>query len=608
MIPQPALENDPAWSQTVDPAHLSAIVRLASDAIISVDANQQIILFNNGAEQTFGYSAGEALGQPLDILLPPHSVYRHHQQFHDFAASPVSARLMGERSPLVGRHKNGGLFPIEASIIKSVVNGQTVFTAILRNIAERQEAQAERDFAQQVMNAMGQGLTVTNADLRFEYVNPAYATMVGYETKDLIGKSPSDVTFPEDHDILMASLARRRAGETTTYETRLRHADGRAIHALITGAPRWREGRVAGAIAVVTDLTGYRQVEAALQESEAKNRALLSAIPDMIFRNRRDGTYLDYHAPNQNDLAVAPHAFLGKKVLDVLPPAMAQQSMYHIERALQTGEAQVYKYPLTVGDTTRYFEARMVVSGPDEVLTIVRDISEQTRLEQMKSDFINRAAHELRTPLTTTIMMANLIQEGGAEEELRRYWSILNTELERQRNLVEELLKMGRLESDTFLFSIAPLDLAATLEEALKAVAPLANAKPLGVSVEVAPQLPLVNGDKSSLQQVFVNLLNNAVKFTPPGGAIRLLAFGETDGVIVQVRDTGIGIPPEDLPHLFSRFFRASNATLSEIPGSGVGLYTIKAIVEKLGGRVRVESQLNQGTMFEVWLPGVAAH
>ncbi len=605
MIHHPIPENDLAWSQAVDPAHLSTIVRLASDAIISVDANQRIILFNKGAEQTFGYSAGEALGQPLDILLPPHLVHSHHQQIRDFAAGPVAARLMAERSPLVGRYQDGALFPIEASIIKSVVNGQVVFTAILRNIAERQESQAERDFALQVMNAMGQGLTVTNADLRFEYVNPAYARMVGYETKDLIGKSPSDVTFPEDHDILTASLARRRAGETTTYETRLRHADGRAIHALITGVPRWRDGRVAGAIAVVTDLTGYRQVEAALQESEAKNRALLRAIPDMIFRNRRDGTYLDYHAPNQNELAVAPSAFLGKKVLDVLPPAMAQQSMYHIERALQTGATQVYKYPLTVGDTTRYFEARMVVSGPDEVLTIVRDISEQTRLEQMKSDFINRAAHELRTPLTTTIMMANLIQEGGAEEELRRYWSILNTELERQRNLVEELLKMGRLESDTFLFSIAPLDLAATLEEALKAIAPLANAKPLGVSVEIAPQLPLVNGDKSSLQQVFVNLLNNAVKFTPPGGAIRLLAFSGMGGVTVQVHDTGIGIPSEDLPHLFSRFFRASNATINEIPGSGVGLYTVKAIVEKLGGHVRVESQLNQGTTFEVWLPGV---
>ncbi|MEK7785789.1 MAG: PAS domain S-box protein [Chloroflexota bacterium] len=606
MIPQPTLENGPAaWSQAVDLVHLSTIVRLASDAIISVDANQRIILFNKGAEQTFGYSAGEALGQPLDILLPPHLVHSHHQQIRDFAAGPVAARLMAERSPLVGRYQDGALFPIEASIIKSVVNGQVVFTAILRNIAERQESQAERDFALQVMNAMGQGLTVTNADLRFEYVNPAYARMVGYETKDLIGKSPSDVTFPEDHDILTASLARRRAGETTTYETRLRHADGRAIHALITGVPRWRDGRVAGAIAVVTDLTGYRQVEAALQESEAKNRALLRAIPDMIFRNRRDGTYLDYHAPNQNELAVAPSAFLGKKVLDVLPPAMAQQSMYHIERALQTGATQVYKYPLTVGDTTRYFEARMVVSGPDEVLTIVRDISEQTRLEQMKSDFINRAAHELRTPLTTTIMMANLIQEGGAEEELRRYWSILNTELERQRNLVEELLKMGRLESDTFLFSIAPLDLAATLEEALKAIAPLANAKPLGLSVEIAPQLPLVNGDKSSLQQVFVNLLNNAVKFTPPGGAIRLLAFSGMGGVTVQVHDTGIGIPSEDLPHLFSRFFRASNATINEIPGSGVGLYTVKAIVEKLGGHVRVESQLNQGTTFEVWLPGV---
>ncbi len=589
MIHPPIPENDQAWSQAVDPAHLSTIVRLASDAIISVDANQRIILFNNGAEQTFGYSAGEALGQPLDILLPPHLAHRHHQQIHDFAAGPAAARLMGERSPLVGRHKDGTVFPIDASIVKSAVNGQIVFTAILRNIAERQQSQAEIQSLAKLLAENPNPVLRLNRDGRILVANRGAQALL-----DNWGCAIGDVA-PKFWRGLVAEALLSQTRKDADVEL------GRQFFSVVV-VPVAESGY---ANLYGIDITKRKQVEAALQESEAKNRALLNAIPDMIFRNRRDGTYLDYHAPNQNDLAVAPSAFLGKKVLDVLPPAMAQQSMYHIERALQTGETQVYKYPLAIGDSTRHYEARMVVSGPDEVLTIVRDISEQTRLEQMKSDFINRAAHELRTPLTTTIMMANLIQEGGAEEELRRYWMILNTELERQRNLVEELLKMGRLESDTFLFSIAPLDLAVTLEEALKAIAPLANAKPLRVSVEIAPQLPLVNGDKSSLQQVFVNLLNNAVKFTPSGGAIRLLAFSGLGGVMVQVHDTGIGIPPEDLPHLFSRFFRASNATLNEIPGSGVGLYTVKAIVEKLGGRVRVESQLNQGTTFEVWLPGV---
>jgi len=428
--------------------------------------------------------------------------------------------------------------------------------------------------------------------------------MLGYAPEDIIGKSPVDFTFPEDHSVLATAHSRRVDGQMTTYETRLRHSNGSVVHALITGTPRWRNGKIDGAIAVITDLTERKQAEAALSESEAKNRALLSALPDLMFINRRDGTYLSYHSPALSDLLDEhPSRFLGKRIADILPLDVAQPTMYYIEQALETGEVQLHKYQLAINGVTRHFEARMVASGDDEVLMIVRDIGEQSRLEQMKSDFINRAAHELRTPLTTILMMVDLIEEGGVEAEIKQYWQVLHSELERQRELVEELLTMGRLESDRLQLNIAPLDLASILPEALSTGAPLARAKSIHIDVEMAPELPLVKGDKTGLRQVFVNLLNNAIKFTPENGKITLRAMPHDDGLAVQMCDTGIGIPAEDLPLLFGRFFRASNATQNEITGSGVGLYIVKAIVEKLGGRIRVESKVGTGTMFEVWLP-----
>lgn len=128
---------------------------------------------------------------------------------------------------------------------------------------ERQalELQAQRDFAQQVMNAMGQGLTVTDAEGRFEFVNPAYARLLGLTSADLVGKRPGDVTRPEDWGVLEQARARRQEGAASTYETRLTRADGSVAHVLITGTPRWRDGRVIGTIAAITDLTEYKRIE-----------------------------------------------------------------------------------------------------------------------------------------------------------------------------------------------------------------------------------------------------------------------------------------------------------------------------------------------------------
>jgi signal transduction histidine kinase len=234
-----------------------------------------------------------------------------------------------------------------------------------------------------------------------------------------------------------------------------------------------------------------------------------------------------------------------------------------------------------------------------------RDITESARLEQMKSDFINRAAHDLRTPLTTVTMMVDLIQEGGEENELKQYWLILNTELKRQQSLIEELLMIGRLESGRFTLQAKPLKLAPVLDESIQATLPLADNKSIEFNYFIAAGLPIINANEASLQEVFVNLLNNAIKFTPVGGKVELNAVVQGNGVMVCVSDNGMGIPEEDLPQLFTRFFRGGNAIYNEIPGSGVGLYIVKSIVELLGGSIHVQSKINCGTTFQIWLPAL---
>lgn len=160
------------------------------------------------------------------------------------------------------------------------------------DLTRAQEAlQRERDFALQVMNALGQGLSVTGPDRRFEFINPAYARLLGYEPEDLIGQTPEKVTWPEDLPLMEKYRQQRRAGETITYEIRLRHAEGYPIPVLITGTPRWQGDQVVGAITVITDLTGRKRAEEALRKSEQRFRILAENIPGVIYQRKDDERY-----------------------------------------------------------------------------------------------------------------------------------------------------------------------------------------------------------------------------------------------------------------------------------------------------------------------------
>ncbi len=146
------------------------------------------------------------------------------------------------------------------------------------------------------------------------------------------------------------------------------------------------------------------------------------------------------------------------------------------------------------------------------------------------------------------------------------------------------------------------MNLTPVLKEAIQAVKAIAGKRKIPIELNLEADFIPILGDKSALSQVFINLINNAVKYSPEGAAVEVIAKTGGREARVMVVDHGMGIPPDDLPHLFERFFRARNVTVAEIPGSGVGLYIVKSIIDELGGRIEVKSELNRGTTFIVSL------
>jgi PAS domain S-box-containing protein len=340
--------------------------------------------------------------------------------------------------------------------------------------------------------------------------------------------------------------------------------------------------------------------EETIRLNETRNRIILEALPDLLIRIDLHGNILDYSANPTHPLYIHRDLIIGKKFSQIWPAETVKRIIGDGNESSFTAPRHVDEFQLPYSNHA--YEARLYPIGPEEALIVIRDITEQAKLNQMKSDFINRASHELRTPLTAAILMTELIQEGGTPEELDEYWHTLKSELNRQKILIDRLLIAGRLESGMMKLEIVPMDLIPVLEESIRAVKPIAAKGKVSVSM-TAPQPSLqVIGDNSGLQQVFINLINNAVKFSRQGGTVAVSITENENEVCVEIVDSGVGIPEQAIPHLFERFYRARNVTIAEIPGSGIGLYIVKSIVEELGGTIHVRSVLNQGTTFIVRL------
>ncbi len=225
-------------------------------------------------------------------------------------------------------------------------------------------------------------------------------------------------------------------------------------------------------------------------------------------------------------------------------------------------------------------------------------------LDEAKTQFISTMSHELRTPLTSIISFTELIMDDGQElsKDTMASLSVIQRNAERLLQLVSDLLLLSRLEHGVIPLDLAPVTVPDVVGDAVRSAS--ATAAERGITVQVtAAAGPTVQGDRLRLQQVLDNLLSNAIKYSAEGGKVRVEASSDGQRWRIDVADNGIGIPAAELPQLFDRFVRASNARKAGLPGTGLGLSIVKAITELHGGSAEVRSAVGHGTTFSVYLP-----
>ena len=259
---------------------------------------------------------------------------------------------------------------------------------------------------------------------------------------------------------------------------------------------------------------------------------------------------------------------------------------------------------MSVGD----FSHRVMIKGHSEYAQLAAAFNMMSEklenLDRSRSQFVSNASHELKTPLATMkILIESLIYQDAFDPAMtREFLTDINKEIDRLNSVIGDLLTLVNMDSGEMRLRLSDLQLDETLAETVKRLTPLANNRDISLTLE-AHAAPVVEGDASKIQQVFYNLIDNAIKYTPSGGNVRVELSENARSAIVKVADTGIGIPQAEIAHIFDRFYRVDKARSRETGGTGLGLSIVNQIVQLHGGQISVQSVEDKGSVFTVTLP-----
>jgi len=363
----------------------------------------------------------------------------------------------------------------------------------------------------------------------------------------------------------------------------------RALRAELSGGPRADLGRE---VRELEELLAERELRRFAAARDPAEQELLSALPDAAALVGKDGTVRVANAAF--DTLAANARATGQTALEVTRSAELSEA---VRRAL---EGTARRLEITLQRRTYLVHLAPLLRG--EVLLLLRDVTEAKRAEATRRDFVANASHELRTPIAAIRAAAETLAGGMVDDEAaaRSFVDIIGRQAERLARLTQDLLDLSRIESRQWKLEAGPVEVRALAEQVLELSSRAAGEKSLEL-VQSIPQDAVVRGDARALEQVLVNLVDNAVKYTAVG---RVAVRAERDGSewILFVEDTGPGIERHHLPRIFERFYRIDPGRSREQGGTGLGLAIVKHLVQGMGGEVGVESG-EGGSRFWVRLP-----
>ncbi len=615
---------------------LACVVDAIQDAVFVRDPEGKILYINAAAAELVGVAPAEAVGRACTELFcgadpecmrtcPARSVGDDVENAERF---PDNIEVRGQKyqmevmaAPLLDGDREIG----------TVV---TLHDATLRLQAE-QESRMSRLRVREVSRNARVWFWEVDAEGLYTYASESIADVLGFEPEEVVGKKHFyDLFHPQGREQTKQAAFEGFAARQpfSEFVNRNVHKDGREVWLSTSGVPLLdSSSNLEGYRGADADITPRVEAERALHASEANNRALLEAFPDLMFQIRKDGTFVHYKAPMDDALALPPEAFLGKKCQDTMPPQVAEPSMHHINLALETDEVQTFEYQLPVplpDGALRDFEARIAPVFDGEVLFIVRDISERRQAERERARLeaqVQHAqklesigvltggiAHDFNNMLTAILGNADLALREMAPEApgQDRLGDIKKT-----ARLLADLTNQMLVYSGKGRIVVEKLDLSRLVRE-MEHLLKLSVSKKAILRFELPESLPFIEADASQIRQVVMNLVVNASEAIGDRSGVVSIRTGILDAkradldqvyvddelaegiyVVLEVSDTGCGMDDETREKVFDPFFT------TKFTGRGLGMSAVLGILRGHGGAITVHSTPEQGATFTVLFP-----
>jgi two-component system phosphate regulon sensor histidine kinase PhoR len=351
-----------------------------------------------------------------------------------------------------------------------------------------------------------------------------------------------------------------------------------------------------------------QQKKVLAQITAEKNRiqTILNSMMEGVIALDNQGNILLLNSAVENFLGIAQETYLGKNILHLIRNYDLERA---VKQALKSEKSITQELQLIYPEPSFYYLKATPLKNQEQgkkgIVILLRNSTKEKKLDQMRTEFVANVSHELRTPLTSISSFLETLRDGAIDDPAaaHRILEIMSKETSRLAKLIDDLLHLSKIEERRVVHRWQLVQLKEIINQVTAMFQPQAQQKSLSLTVELPVELPCVSGDPDLLAQVLTNLVDNAIKYTPPDGHILIRAATDKDNVQVEVKDTGIGIPPEDLPRVFERFYRVEKARARELGGIGVGLAIVKHIIKAHGGSIKVESIPHQGSTFKVTLP-----
>jgi len=624
-------------------SHRAAILETAIDAIVSMDHQGKVQEWNPAAEQMFGFTRGEALGQDLaELIVPPYLRTLHRQGLARYLATGQGL-LLGRRVELTASKRDGTQFPVEIVVSRIAGSEPPLFTGFIRDITERKQAEEEQWKQEALKSAILEtaldAILFIDRDGLVQEWNPAAERIFGYSRTQVLGR-------PMDELIIPPALREVYRDGLTNYlltgvgsllnrpiELTLVRAGGEEFRAELA-ITRVSQEESSGCTALIRDITERKRAEAALGQSEERFRLLVENVKEYaIYMLDPEGLVASWNTGAQRIKGYQPEEIIGKPFAVFFPPEEVQQGVP--QRILK--EARDHGQTINEGwrvrrDGSRFWSRGILTSIRDDTGTfcgfskVAHDMTERKRTEelvlQMNAELERRVAertaqlesanqeleafsysvsHDLRSPLRHIVGYIDILQSevsGALPANARRQLQIIVDSAKHMGELIDALLsfsRMGRSEmqenrvSLTALFEEARRELRRDIE---------------GRSVEwQISALPEVHGDAFMLRQVFINLLSNALKYTRTRKKARIEIGAKVSEreLVVHIRDNGVGFDMKYADKLFGVFQRLHRAGVFE--GTGIGLANVRRIIHRHGGRTWAEGAVDGGATFYFSLP-----